>query len=148
MRAEHGIGLAAQQVGLAWRLFVADVPPDPDEPDENADPASGLVTATHGPLVAINPEIVEPGRVPTPLEEGCLSLPDIRGDVIRPSEITLRAHGFDGQPYELRTAGLLAKCVQHEFDHVEGTLILDRMTQMSRLKVRSAVRSLEKQAGL
>jgi len=141
MHLAKGIGLAAPQVGLSWRMFVVEIPEDAeDERSAWADPP----TATDGPLVFINPVLSRPEGDLEPFEEGCLSLPEIRGEVMRPSVITVRAMDLEGKPFELRAGGLLARCVQHEFDHLEGTLIIDRMTQVSRLKVRSKVRALER----
>ncbi len=145
MREAEGIGLAAPQVALPWRLFVLDVPPSDDgERSPDHDPP----TATTGPLVFINPVITTLEGPPEPFEEGCLSLPEIKGEVLRPPVVTIRALDRDGAEFTLRAGGLLARCIQHEFDHIEGVLIIDRMTQMSRLKSRSAVRELEKAAGL
>jgi len=136
-----GIGLAATQVGLAWRLFVAHVPPGDDRSAED-DPAS----ATEHPLVCINPVLSEPSAELETHEEGCLSLPDINGDVIRPARITISATDLTGRAFSLRAQGLLARCWQHELDHLEGVLIIDRMTQISRMKNRAAVRDLERTA--
>lgn len=138
MREAEGIGLAAPQVGLPWRLFVIDVPPAEDRRPED-DPA----TCTRGPIVCINPKLTDPSRDLVPFEEGCLSLPDIRGEVRRPSRITIRATDPEGRPFTIPAAGLLARCAQHELDHLDGVLILDRMTQPSKLKNRLAVRALE-----
>lgn len=140
-----GIGLAAPQVGLPWRMFVCHVPPseddeiDPEPVDETAPPQT-----TDRPMVAINPVLSEPSRDLIPYEEGCLSLPNITGEVRRPEEITMTASDEHGQEYTRRASGLLARCWQHEFDHLEGVLILDRMTPGSRLKNRRAVKELEK----
>jgi peptide deformylase len=135
-----GIGLAAPQVGLGWRMFVLDVPTDEEEPA----PAPGAPpVATDGPMVFINPVLSRPEGELEPMEEGCLSLPQIRGEVMRPLMITVSAQDQHGRSFELRAGGLLARCIQHEFDHLEGTLIIDRMTQASRLKVRAKVKSLE-----
>lgn len=142
MRREEGVGLAAPQVGLAWRMFVADVPPgDTRSPD--ADPP----TATRAPMVCINPVLSSPLGPVEPYEEGCLSIPEVQGDVLRPTGITLTATDPDGKEFTARAGGLLARCWQHEVDHLDGVLILDRMTQMSRLKNRAAVRDLERAAG-
>jgi peptide deformylase len=143
MRDANGIGLAAPQVGLSWRLFVIDIPPG-----EDRDPDASPPTATHGPIVYINPQLSEPARSVEIHEEGCLSLPDIHGDVIRPTDITVTATDLAGQPFTHRATGLLARCVQHEFDHIDGVLILDRMIQTSRARVRAAVRDLERRAGI
>jgi peptide deformylase len=139
MRQAEGIGLAAPQVGLSWRLFVVDVPPS-DERSAEADPP----TATDGPQYYINPKLSSPKGVPVPWEEGCLSLPDIRGDVLRPPVITISALDLEGKPFTQTAGGLLARCWQHEMDHLDGVLILDRMTQMSRLKNRAAIKDLER----
>jgi peptide deformylase len=145
----EGIGLAAPQVGLPWRLFVVNVPP-PSPDDTDFDPGSyqGLPIATTGPKVYINPTLSDAEGELEGYEEGCLSLPDIRGMVYRPPIITISALDENGKPFTERAAGLLARCWQHEFDHLDGVLILDKMTQMSRLKNRRAVRELEKEAGL
>jgi len=139
MREAEGIGLAAPQVGLSWRLFVVDVPASEDR-SPDADPP----TATAGPEFYINPKLSDPKGAPVPWEEGCLSLPDIRGDVLRPPMIMISALNLDGKPFTKTAGGLLARCWQHEMDHLDGVLILDRMTQMSRLKNRAAVKDLER----
>ncbi len=142
MRQAQGIGLAAPQVGLNWRLFVVDIASTEDHPLD-VDPPE----ATDGPQVYINPVLSNPVGPPSPMEEGCLSLPEIRGDVLRPPVITIRALDASGRPFTQTAGGLLARCWQHEMDHLDGVLILDRMTQMSRLKNRSAVRDLERRVG-
>jgi peptide deformylase len=137
----EGIGLAAPQVGLSWRMFVAHVP-------ESEDRSLGDVpaTATAHPVVYINPVLSEFSRDLTPYDEGCLSLPEISGDVRRPSQATITAVGIDGTPFTARGSGLLARCWQHELDHLDGVLIIDRMTPGSRLRNRAAVRRLEQDA--
>jgi len=141
MREAEGIGLAAPQVGLPWRLFVAEAPPG-EQRDPHAEPPTAIV----GPEVYVNPRIVEPSGSLEPLEEGCLSIPGVVGDVIRPPVVTIEYTTLAGEEARQRGAGLLARCWQHELDHLDGVLILDRMTQASRMKVRSAVRRLEKEA--
>ncbi|MFN7558298.1 MAG: peptide deformylase, partial [bacterium] len=91
----------------------------------------------------INPTLRKPDGPLCTYEEGGLSLPDIRGDVLRPEIITVDATDLQGQRFTLRAAGLLARCIQHEFDHLPGTLSLDRMTQGARLKSRTKVKALE-----
>jgi peptide deformylase len=142
MHGSDGIGLAATQVGLPWRLFVADLPTG-DESVEDA-PVSGARTATDGPEVYLNPVIEDPIGIPTLYEEGCLSLPGIRGELPRPPSVEMSWTTLEGERQRGTASGLLARCWQHEFDHLEGVLIIDRMTQTSRMKVRSAVRALEK----
>lgn len=141
----EGIGLAAPQVGLPWRLFVAHVPEDP-EGDAERSASSDPATATLEPMVCINPELSAYTRDLEPFDEGCLSLPGVSGEVRRPSGVTLRAVGLDGEPFEVRGAGLLARCWQHEADHLDGVLILDKFTPRSRLRNRSVVKELEANA--
>jgi peptide deformylase len=143
MRSEDGIGLAAPQAGLAMRVFVCDVPGHSEDPAE----MDGVAFWTDGPLVCVNPEFTQYSDAKSQLEEGCLSLPDIRGDVIRPEIVKMKAQDLDGNSFTLVAGGLLAKCLQHEFDHLEGVLIIDKMSQMSRLKNRTKLRKLKAHQG-
>lgn len=145
MHEAEGIGLAAPQVGLPWRLFVVDIPDSKDHPLTPHDGRPPESTA--GPVVYVNPVLSVPIGPPVPFEEGCLSLPEIRGEVLRPPQITITAIDLNNQTFSCAAGGLLARCWQHEMDHLDGVLIIDRMTQLSRLKVRSAVRDLERAAG-
>lgn len=142
MYEAEGIGLAAPQVGLPWRMFVAHVP-ESDDRTLGAEP----LEATREPLVCINPRLSEPQRDLVPFDEGCLSLPEIVGEVRRPSQITMTALDIDGREFTLRATGLLARCWQHEYDHLDGVLIIDRMTPPSRLRNRNAIRHLEQLGG-
>ncbi len=140
MREERGIGLAAPQVGLPWRMFVVHVPEHPESGHVvEADPPS----ATPKPQIFINPTLVSTAGERVPLEEGCLSLPGIRGEVLRPEFATISAIDEHSRPFSVTAGGLLARCWQHELDHLDGVLILSRMTQMARLRNRSAIRELE-----
>ncbi len=143
MHDAPGIGLAAPQVGLPWRLFVADVPPDADRNpprSEQTDPP----TASAGPEVLINPVIENTEGAPELMEEGCLSLPDILGDVPRPPVVTMSWTDTEGNRQKRRVAGLLARCWQHELDHLDGVLIIDRMTRPGRVRNRAKIRNLER----
>jgi len=145
MYESEGIGLAAPQVGVSLRIFVVDVPAEDGRSFEETQ--GSPLTATDGPVVYINPVVTfDPGGV-TPYEEGCLSLPEIRGDVVRPPIVTIEALDIDGKRFSLRGAGLLARCWQHELDHLDGVLIIDKMTQAARLKNKAAVRGLEREDG-
>jgi peptide deformylase len=115
MRAAKGVGLAANQVGIARRVAVVDVGPD-------APP----------PLVLINPVILARGDELETAEEGCLSIPEIFGDVERPLAITLEATGLDGARYTLDAAGFKARAIQHEIDHLDGILFLDHLSAVKR----------------
>lgn len=141
MREAEGIGLAAPQVGLSWRMFVAEIPEGEDR-SASTTPA----TATSGPVAYINPRIMAMEGGLEPHDEGCLSLPDVSGEVRRPPIVTMQATTLDGHSIEVTGADLLARCWQHEIDHLDGVLIIDKMTPRSRMKNRSIVRDLVKHA--
>lgn len=143
MHDAPGIGLAAPQVGLPWRLFVAHVPPDPDR----SPPRSGETdppSASPEPEILINPVIEQAEGAAELMEEGCLSLPDILGDVPRQPVVTMSWTDADGDRQKRRVGGLLARCWQHELDHLDGVLIIDRMTRPSRIRNRARIRNLER----
>ena len=110
MHEASGIGLAAPQVGLPWRMFVTYVP--------DADPIDRIFV---NPVLRLD----LCGLPPQPYEEGCLSLPDLRLEVLRPKGATISATDNDGDPFEMTDDGLLARVWQHEFDHLEARLIFD-----------------------
>ncbi|MDF1809719.1 MAG: peptide deformylase [Phycisphaerales bacterium] len=148
MKGAQGIGLAAPQIGLSWRMFVAHVPADPnlDSEDDQEETDPDLPISCDSPQIFINPEIIEFAGELEPYEEGCLSLPGITGEVQRPAIVTVKAITLDGQEVTMRASGLLARCWQHEIDHLDGVLILDKMNQMSRFKNRSRIKQMEKAA--
>jgi peptide deformylase len=115
MRAAKGVGLAANQVGVAQRVAVVDV-------GEDLGP----------PLVLINPRIVAVGTETESAEEGCLSIPDVYADVDRAHEIVLEALDRDARPYRMTVTGFKARAVQHEIDHLDGILFLDRLSAVKR----------------
>jgi peptide deformylase len=127
MVANEGIGLASQQVGQARRLFVADLLTRVTEAENVLHDGKSVPPALLMPLVAVNPAVeFLPGKKHE-VEEGCLSFPEIRGKVIRPWAVRLRYQDLQGKPHVLETTGLFARVIQHEFDHVEGVLFIDRM---------------------
>ncbi len=147
MREEEGIGLAAPQVGLAWRMFVLHVP-RPKDDARKRDPMTvveGAPAWSDGPLVFVNPIVEASEGVVEPSEEGCLSLPEVRCKVLRPPVVQMSAVDATGQPFRVRASGLLARCMQHEFDHIEGVLLLDRMSPMDKLKNRKIIKDLERE---
>jgi peptide deformylase len=145
MRTAHGIGLAAQQVGRALQLCVVDL--REAEADftwelDGAKPPLELFM----PMAIVNPRItVVPGTDELIYEEGCLSFPQIRGDVVRPDAITVTFQDERGIPHTLRGDGLLARCIQHEADHLNGVLFIDRMEKKVRAAVDEAVKALAKE---
>jgi peptide deformylase len=146
MYAASGIGLAAIQVGEPIRLLVIDL----QEPDEDAEPevchAHGGEAHTHQPVrndprVFVNPEILEPSEDLKTWQEGCLSVPEIYADVDRPARCRVRWQDLDGKTHEEDMEGMLAVCIQHEMDHLEGVLFIDHL---SRLKRQMALKKLDK----
>ncbi|MCC6720158.1 MAG: peptide deformylase [Acetobacteraceae bacterium] len=111
-----GIGLAAPQVGVALRLAVIDLAPD----DKRT------------PHVLINPEIVAVSKELATREEGCLSLPNMYADVTRPAQVKVRYLDIDGARREIQGDGLLAACLQHELDHLDGVLFVDHLSALKR----------------
>lgn len=111
-----GIGLAAPQVGVGLRLAVVDLMPD-DKP---------------APITLINPEIIAASEEMSVREEGCLSLPNQYAEVERPSRVRVRFQDIDGKKQEIEADGLLATCIQHEIDHLDGVLFVDHISALKR----------------
>jgi len=130
MHEARGVGLAAPQVGLPWRLFVANPTGEPGDD-----------------RVYINPRLSNPSRETSTHDEGCLSLPNITGEITRPTRITIDALDEQGQPFQLTSDELPARVWQHETDHLDGILILDRMPAIDKVANKQAVIDLEQAAG-
>jgi len=129
----EGVGLAAQQVGRPLQLFVLDVQQMKDRPSAMRIAGQAADFEAMMPLVLINPIVETFGR--TRVEsEGCLSFPGLRGDIPRPFSVRVKARAIDGQEIEFEADGLLARAVQHEFDHLQGILFIDRMSEEDRLE--------------
>jgi peptide deformylase len=144
MHAYEGIGLAAQQVGRAIQLCVVDLRATDKDFNwllDGARPPADIFM----PFALVNPKVTpNPGTQEEPYEEGCLSFPGIRGDVLRPDEISVSYQDLFGIGHVLKCDGLLSRCIQHEADHLNGTLFIDRMDKPSRLKVERAIRELSR----
>lgn len=117
MYEANGIGLAANQVGLPYRLFIVNITADPDEPEHEH--------------VFINPEILR-RKGSTEGEEGCLSLPELFGPVRRAEEIVVDAFDLEGQGFEMKLKDLPGRVIQHEADHLDGVMFIDRMSEPAR----------------
>jgi peptide deformylase len=113
MYSARGIGLAAPQVGIHKQLLVIDL---------------DIEEASSPPMVLVNPEISFSSASLSTYEEGCLSIPGVYLDVVRPSDIVVNYRDEQGRPRRLRADGLLARCIQHEMDHLEGVLFVDRVS--------------------
>jgi peptide deformylase len=142
MEAHHGVGLAAQQVGHALQLTVIDIRPIDDRPStlhldgKPADPNAFM------PLVLLNP-IVKPVAEVVAGPEGCLSFPKVYGDVERPESVDVTATNEKGEPVAFRCGGLLARCVQHETDHLNGILFIDRMSRETKEELKPDLEDLQ-----
>ncbi|MGB1130857.1 MAG: peptide deformylase [Haloferula sp.] len=137
----QGVGLAAPQIGIAIRLAVVDVSHDPEcisflKVDGKDADLSAIM-----PLVFINPEM-EFGKEQEKDTEGCLSISEIRADVRRPASIKARLPQLDGSVLELETDGLLARAIQHETDHLNGVLFIDRVSPAAKVSVRRKLKRL------
>ncbi|WP_163558277.1 peptide deformylase [Halomonas sp. NO4] len=124
----NGIGLAATQVDVHRRVIVMDVS-----------------DARNHPLVLINPEYTPLGDEREPMSEGCLSIPEYYAEVPRALRVHLKALDREGNPYELEADGLLAHCIQHECDHLEGVLFVDYLSPLKRERVRKKMEKRHKQ---
>jgi len=142
MYAHKGVGLAAQQVGLALQLTVIDVRGVTDRPSSLE--LNGAPTDVHAfmPLVLINPEVKPVGQ-PVTGPEGCLSFPEIYGDITRPDVVDVKAMDGEGKVFEFRCGGLLARAVQHETDHLHGILFIDRMSKEEKEELRAELETLQ-----
>ncbi|MFO8025621.1 peptide deformylase [Thiohalophilus sp.] len=129
MYAAPGIGLAATQVDFHQRLIVIDVSEDKSQP-----------------LVVINPEITEKDGIQQ-IDEGCLSVPGIYEPVERAEHIRLKMQDSDGKPVEMEAEGLLAVCIQHEMDHLQGKLFVDYLSDLKRQRIRKKLQKQQRQVG-
>jgi peptide deformylase len=144
MHASNGVGLAAQQIGEALQLTVLDISPVEDRPSmlkvngNEIDPKSAV------PLVLINPEIALRGETELGVE-GCLSFPEITGDIERAQSITVRAQNLEGDTIQIEAGGFLARAIQHEHDHLHGILFIDRMSSAAKAALSSRLKRLQKE---
>ena len=144
MHAANGVGLAAQQIGKALQLTVLDVSQVEDRPSalklngNEVDPIASM------PLVLINPEI-ELGEERVLGSEGCLSIPDITADVMRATSVMARAKTLEGEEVEIEASGLLARALQHEVDHLNGILFVDRISSAAKASLASRLKRLQRE---
>jgi peptide deformylase len=144
MHAANGVGLAAQQVGEALQLTVLDISLVEDRPStlkldgKDVDPKAAM------PLVLINPEIELRGMTEVGIE-GCLSFPEITGDIERARSVIVRAQTLEGRTIEIEASGFLARAIQHEGDHLNGILFIDRMNSAAKAALSSRLKRLQKE---
>jgi peptide deformylase len=142
MYAAKGIGLAAQQVGVALQLTVVDVRGVTDRPSTLEVGGKPAALDDYMPMVLINPEITPVGK-PVAGPEGCLSFPEIFADIVRPEVVDVRALDRNGKPLAFRCGGLLARAIQHEEDHLQGILFIDRMDKATKEEFRAELEELQ-----
>jgi peptide deformylase len=130
MYEAHGIGLAANQVDLPYRMFVINLKSDPDAKDEEYVFLNPVITARKGMAEA---------------EEGCLSLPGLYAQVKRPEKVTLNAYNLAGEEVNMDLDGLFARAVQHEIDHLDGVLFIDRLSETAALELKQAIADFEEE---
>jgi len=128
MYAAKGIGLAANQVDLPLRFFIVNLEAKPDAGEE---------------LVFINPVISLPRGGTEEMEEGCLSLPGLYGQVVRPKQVRINAYSLEGKEIQTDATGLFARCVQHELDHLDGVLFPDRMSPTAKADIAEGLAEFE-----
>jgi peptide deformylase len=141
MYAAEGIGLAAPQVGEAVAVCVVDVPASGDT-DENGVRMNPDVPM---PMTMINPVLVDASKETDAYEEGCLSLPGIRASVTRPAEITVRWTDLQGGTVVHHLRGMVARCVQHEMDHLRGVLICDRFSPVKKISMSGKLKRMSRE---
>ena len=144
MHAANGVGLAAQQIGEALQLTVLDVSLVEDRPSTLKVDGKDVDPKVAMPLVLINPEIELHGATETGVE-GCLSFPEITGDIERANTVIVRAQTLEGGTIEIEASGFLARAIQHEGDHLNGILFIDRMNSAAKAALSSRLKRLQKE---
>jgi peptide deformylase len=144
MHAANGIGLAAQQVGAALLLTVIDVSQVEDRPSMLTLNGVDVDPATAMPMVLLNPKL-ELHDETTPGNEGCLSFPDINAEIDRAISVRVEAETLEKEKIQIEAAGLLARALQHEIDHLNGILFIDRMSSVAKASLASRLKRLQKE---
>lgn len=142
----NGVGLAAPQVGESLQLAVIDVSHDEDCVSYLRVNGEEKTLGEVCPIIFINPEVETLGQKETDVE-GCLSFPDLRADITRPSEVKARLQTLDGEILEVETDGLFARAIQHEVDHLFGKLFIDRMTSARKMAIRKQLKEMQESFG-
>ena len=144
MHAAHGVGLAAHQIDEPLQLTVLDVSAVEDRPSMLKLDGIDVDPKTAMPLVLINPEIELHGETEVGVE-GCLSFPEITGDIERAQSVIVRAQTLEGGTIHIEASGFLARAIQHECDHLNGILFIDRMRSAAKVALSSRLRRLQKE---
>jgi peptide deformylase len=148
MRAAEGVGLAAPQVGVAVQLAVVDVSEAAESMTFLRVDGANKTLAEMSPLIFTNPKIEFPSKVKGSMNEGCLSFPELRAPVTRPDVIHATLTLLDGTTVIVETDGLLARAIQHETDHLNGILFIDRTTPTAKLSLKKKIRRMQEDWGI
>jgi peptide deformylase len=143
MHAANGVGLAAQQIGEALQLAVIDVSQVEDRPSSLKRGGAEVDLASVMPMILINPQVTS-GSETEIGNEGCLSFPEITGDIERARTISVQAQNLEGEVVEFEATGLLARAIQHEVDHINGILFIDRMNSAAKAALASRLKRMQK----
>jgi peptide deformylase len=144
MDAANGVGLAAQQVGVPIQLTVIDVADVEDRPSTMKIDGKEVVLEEHMPLILLNP-VLELSAEKEPGLEGCLSFPEMTAEITRSQHVKVRAKSLDGEEIAFEATGLLARALQHEVDHLNGVLFIDRMNTATRTALAGRLKRLQKE---
>ncbi|MBU8932469.1 MAG: peptide deformylase [candidate division Zixibacteria bacterium] len=128
LKKARGLGLSAPQIGVLKRVFIVDLT---------------TIDITASLKIFINPEIVEVSEEEAEYEEGCLSFPGLYQKIFRPAKVKVRATDLEGNQFEMEAEGMSARAIQHEYDHLEGTLFIDRMSSLARTMAKGRLRKLK-----
>ena len=137
----HGVGLAAPQIGLPIRMFMVDATPFADDEELTEEAQNQLKDFKR---VFINAKILEETGKEWAFNEGCLSIPDVREDVIRQDTLTISYLDENFEPHEERYDGLLARVIQHEYDHIEGILFTDKLSSLKKRLLKGRLANISK----
>jgi peptide deformylase len=131
MRNANGVGLAANQVGVNKSIFIVDISHNEGYED-------------YKPMVFINPKIIEKSEEKIVIEEGCLSIPDVRSPILRPEKIRIAYHDTDLNEHIISAEKLFARVIQHEYDHLQGILFIDKLTDEEKNKIKGDLENIKK----
>ena len=137
----NGVGLAAPQVGINEKLVVIDIK---DYASESMNTPGEILLMPQMPIVLINPQITAFSKDTSVMDEGCLSIPEIYAPVERPVDVNLSAELLSGEKINVHCGGFLARVLQHEIDHLDGVLFVDRVAECDRKRVNSKIKKLQK----
>lgn len=145
MYAQHGVGLAAVQIGVLKRIVVIDVDYEIEDHEHHHNhDCDGVHVKNTKPRYFVNPEIIEFSKETSSYNEGCLSFPQMRSEICRPKEVKVKFLNYHGQEKIEKMNGLLATCIQHEIDHLDGITFVDHLSRLKREMILNKMKKLKK----